>query len=563
MLVVRCLPLALAVLIVGLGLVSMGHAQSLESGPQVLTVQSDVDDTDQPYAIYLPPDFDPSATYPLVMSLHGAGSNHRLNLRRVFGHSNHPGENDVEASRYFPEWDDVNYIVAAPYARGTMGYQGVAEHDVMRVLANVKRRFPIDEDRIYLTGLSMGGGGALWMGLTRPDLWAAIAPVCPAPPQDAHAYAPNALTVPVHFFQGAADPVVAPDSVRAWSHTLDSLGTPVTYTEYPGVGHTSWEDAYADGQIFDWFDRHERTEHPDRVRFQTRRYKYNRAYWVRIDALTPGTPARIDAAFTDTNRLDVTTQEVDGVTLRLNGHPRVDATEPLSVTIDGQPVTVPVREPLSFHRTDDGWAVGPYDRPATAKHPGAEGPMRAAISDRHVYVYGTADDPSEAELQRRREQAQTAATWSVYRGEFLGRVKVFPRIVADRNVRPSDLDASNLILLGTRHTNRLINRFSDRLPIRVDTSATDYGLAYVVPRGSTYVLISSGAPWWTSDAASQSGGFGSQIPALQLMGLKDYLLFDDTGATVVHGRFDRQWQLPRADAEAMEATGAITVRPRR
>lgn len=166
-------------------------AQRLESGPQVLTFFSDVDDTEQPYGLYLPPDYDATKAYPLVISLHGAGSNHRLNLRRVFGKSNADGENDVEASRYFPEWEDVDYIVASPFARGTVGYQGVAEKDVMDVIADVKRRFSIDENRMYLTGLSMGGGGTLWIGLTRPDLWAAIAPVCPAPPDGTEDFAPS------------------------------------------------------------------------------------------------------------------------------------------------------------------------------------------------------------------------------------------------------------------------------------------------------------------------------------------------------------------------------------
>jgi len=53
-----------------------------------------------------------------------------LNLRRVFGKSNLQGENDIEATRYFPEWPGVDVIVALPLARGTMGYQGIAEKDV-------------------------------------------------------------------------------------------------------------------------------------------------------------------------------------------------------------------------------------------------------------------------------------------------------------------------------------------------------------------------------------------------------------------------------------------------
>ena len=139
-------------------------SQKLKTGPQVLTFHSDVDDTEQPYAIYIPKAFSEKKTYPLVVMLHGAGSNHRLALRRVFGKSNSEGENDVEASIYFPKWKDVEYIVVSPLARGTMGYQGVAEKDVWNVIADVKKRFKIDENRTYLTGLSMGDGGTMWIG---------------------------------------------------------------------------------------------------------------------------------------------------------------------------------------------------------------------------------------------------------------------------------------------------------------------------------------------------------------------------------------------------------------
>ena len=87
-------------------------AQKLETGPQVLTIFSNVDDSEQPYGLYLPKHFNPAKKYPLVIMLHGAYSNHRIALRRVFGKSNANGETDAEATRYFPKWKDINYIVA-------------------------------------------------------------------------------------------------------------------------------------------------------------------------------------------------------------------------------------------------------------------------------------------------------------------------------------------------------------------------------------------------------------------------------------------------------------------
>src|SRR5207237_3690900 len=111
-----------------------------------------------------------------------------------------------------------------PLARGTMGYEGIAERDVYDALADVKRRLPVDEDRVYLTGTSMGGGGALRLALTRPDLWAAVALVCPVTPPGLEALIPNALNVPVRLFQGELDPLVPVESARLWHQRLLGLG---------------------------------------------------------------------------------------------------------------------------------------------------------------------------------------------------------------------------------------------------------------------------------------------------------------------------------------------------
>ncbi len=559
---------AAVLLVLAAGRPSFG--QTLPPGPQVLTFFSDVDDSDQPYAICLPRNFKADKKYPLVVSLHGAASNHRLNLRRVFGQSNRPGETDVEATRYFPEWRDIDFIVASPLARGTMGYQGIAEKDVYDVLADVKKRFPIDEDRVYLTGLSMGGGGTLWLGLTRPDVWAAIAPVCPAPPEGAADLAGNALNVPVHIFQGGADPVVKPEGVRDFAKRMEGLGVKVEYTEYPGVGHDSWVNAYKDEAIFDWFAKHRRKRYPDRVQFATTRYKYGGAYWVRIDELTPGTLAKIDAKFTAPNRIEVTTSGIGAFTLHLAGHPQFTAGKPVELIIDGKAVSARSADSLSLSKKEGGWTAAKYEAPTNGKRAGAEGPLSAAVAARHVYVYGTADNPSPEELRKRREEAAHAAEWSSPRAGFFAQIRppqVFFRVLADREVRPSDTASSNLVLFGTKETNSVIKSLADRLPMHLNPSASGYGLVYVFPSGGHYVLINSGLPWWTNSSGNRPTSPGrrrgfrfSFSPAALLGDYKDYLLFKESpDNAIAEGNFDRTWRLSAADAEKMKATGAVTV----
>jgi pimeloyl-ACP methyl ester carboxylesterase len=531
-------------------------SQTLPPGPQVVTFYSDVDDTEQPYGLYIPKNYDKSKKYPLVMMLHGAGSNHRLALRRVFGKSNAAGETDVEVSRTFPQFKDVDYIVASPYARGTMGYQGIAEKDVMDVLADVKKRFNIDEDRTYLTGLSMGGGGTLWIGLTRPDIWAALAPVCPAPPQGTNEFAANGLNLPFHFFHGDKDPAVPVTVSRDWVKNLKDLGASAEYIEYPGVLHNSWENAYADAAIFDWFAKFKRNSFPDRVTFNTKNYKYNKAYWVQFDQLTPGTLASIDAKFTGVNQLVITSSSLGGFTLGLAGHPKYKSGQSLDVTINGMKVKTTPAGSLSFKEEKGKWINARYEAAAGSKTSGAEGPIGAAFSSRHIYVYGTGGSPNEEELKNRRQTAEQAANWSQYVNAFIGRVMVFPRVVADKDVRPSDIEAANLILFGTSQTNTLIDKYKSQLPVELSPSAQGYGLLYVFPMNNRYVVVNSGLPWWTTSKASSSN-FTTMVRQT-IPGFKDFVLFKDGNDNrLVEGYFDQNWKLSPADKAALTGTGAV------
>ena len=245
------------------------------TGMAVKAYRAEWDGTLQPYALYVPRDYKPGRPggWPLVVALHGAYSDHRHNLRRVFGLDNRPRENDAEASRNELPLPDVPALVVSPFGRGElMGYDGLGGDDVMRVIADVRRAYDVDPDRISLTGLSMGGGGTWQIGLRHPELFAALAPVCAVAdyrrmiqPADVALYdaevldrespaalAANAARMQVFIFHGAKDTTVPVADSRKMVDRFKALGMfgkNVRYTEYPDVAHSAWIPAYKDAAL--------------------------------------------------------------------------------------------------------------------------------------------------------------------------------------------------------------------------------------------------------------------------------------------------------------------------
>ncbi len=532
-------------------------AQSLATGPQAVTFASDVDDTDQPYGLYVPKTFDPSRKYPLVIMLHDVSSNHRLALRRVFGWPNRPGETDADANRFFPVFREVNYIVASPLARGTLGYQGLAEKDVYDVLADVKRRFPIDDDRIFLTGVGMGGGGTLWLGLTRPDVWAAIAAVCPAPLPGSEELTDNALNLRVALFQGEIDPAVKAEQTRQWHQQFLAAGVKVEYVEYPGVRHNAGDFAYKDAALFSRFDQYRRNPLPDHVRFSTRDYQHSSAYWVKLDQFTPGTLAGIDAHFEAGNRLVIDTQSLIAFTLNLKDHPKLAKGQILNITLDGTAFKSKPQDSISFTRAPKGWIMKRSLPSSEQKREGQEGPIGKAIASRQIYVYGTGGSPSPDDLIWRRNQANLAAEWSTPRA----RLMITNRVIPDVEVTDYEINSANLILFGNRDTNSAIARLAPRLPVQLNSGAADYGLVFIAPVGlKHYAVVSSGLPWWNrADQSNRPGLDRNPLPYRALQSFGDFILFKGGLDNVVaEGYFDRDWRLPPEAALKMRQTGAVT-----
>jgi len=134
---------------------------------------------------------------------------------------------------------------------GRLPEDGSAAIDILpQLIAQKIKDYDADPDRVYITGFSMGGIGTLEMCARRPDLYAAAVAICCGGSQS---QADKMVYIPTQLHQGADDPTVQPARTRAFFDMLKNAGnTKVTYTEYPGVGHNSWDNAYADAKTWTW-----------------------------------------------------------------------------------------------------------------------------------------------------------------------------------------------------------------------------------------------------------------------------------------------------------------------
>ena len=190
--------------------------------------------------LYLPAGFSTrgATRYPLLIFLHGSGeAGDDLEKVKVNGPPR------LVASRpNFP------FIVASPQSTHNhlRGFDPVM---LNAMLDELLARLPIDPDRVYLTGLSMGGSWSYgWAGVS-PERFAAIAPVCGAwDPVDAC----RLRNVPVWAFHGAKDDIVPIGGDQAMVDAINACGGEARLKVYPEAGHDSWTSAYADPELYAW-----------------------------------------------------------------------------------------------------------------------------------------------------------------------------------------------------------------------------------------------------------------------------------------------------------------------
>jgi predicted peptidase len=214
--------------------------------------------------ILTPLGYSPAKKYPLLVFLHGAGERGNDNEKQLVWGADWFTDS-LNRVRYpaiivLPQCPTNEYW-ANMIRTGTQDSLGGMVFDtslpahkplglVFDFIDTLLAHGGIDRQRVYIGGLSMGGMGtfeALWR---RPDLFAAAFPICGGgSPEKARNYAPK---LPIWVFHGDADPVVTVSHSRRMVQAMRATGARVKYTEYPGVGHDSWKNAFQEKELMGW-----------------------------------------------------------------------------------------------------------------------------------------------------------------------------------------------------------------------------------------------------------------------------------------------------------------------
>lgn len=288
-------------------------------------------------ALSIPLTYQPSKGYALVVCLHGAG---------------------FTGEAYLDRWRtrlEDEYLLACPTYPGGAWFTKRAESLVLASIKQVRRRYHVDPDRIFLTGMSNGGIGAWLIGMHHAPLFAGIAPMASGLDQVLMPFLANLRNTPVYMIHGEKDQVMPVELSRSISRELAALGYPYVYREHQG------EHPVAGGHYFPreelpelaaWLNRQRRDPLPARLTVVREASHFQPFDWVRIDATDPIAAfaddliskrdesirrreyAKLDATIVSPDRIEVTTERVRRYSLFLN-EGMIDVTKPLTVSTNG------------------------------------------------------------------------------------------------------------------------------------------------------------------------------------------------------------------------------------
>lgn len=540
-----------------------------KAGPVALGYVSRIDGSVQPFGLVIPEGF-------------AAGTPHRWRLDFWFhGRGEQLSELAFvsDRSRNKGEFTPANAFVLHPYGRYCNGSRFAGETDVWEAFDEVKRLFPIDEDRLVVRGFSLGGASCWHFAVHHAWKWAAAAPgagfsetaeflkvfqnekLTPAlweqklwALHDATANALNVSMVPLAAYSGEIDRQKQAADVMAAA--LAKEGMELTHIIGPKTGHSYEKGAKAElNRRMDAVANRGRDPLPKSVRFTTPSLRYNRMAWVTVDALSQHwEPARVEAAFTDDNRVRAVTKNVTAVTFTMeSGLAPFDPLKDLVVELDDSKLVAPRPGTdrswkASFHREGNGWVAGLAPANGLRKQHGLQGPIDDAFMDSFLFVRPTGQ-PLNAAVGNwvSNELAHAVEHWRRhYRGDV--------RIKDDTAVTDEDIAGSHLVLWGDPKSNAQLARIAGKLGIRWDASgvhtpAAGYPVDQFVPafiypnplNPERYVVVNSGFTFREYDYLNNARQT-PKLPDWAILDINKPMTSRAPAGITAAGFFGEQWE---------------------
>ena len=530
---------------------------------------SRVDESAQPYFVLVPSAAEKAlaepqgkARFPLVVFLHGyVPTYYKNHWWTPFG--------DFNAS-----FEKFGAFLAIPFGRSNSDFAGVGEVDVLDVVALMKRLYPIDEDRVYLYGYSMGGLGAYTIGAHYPDLWAGgiiLAGWADSPLlmgtrgiETLHPFkqflirmiqpidlCENFGNMPLRLFHGDADQIVPLEQARKMEKRLQDFGCDAKMTVLKG-NHWSGLEVMSDEGPLQWLLQQKRNMQPAQARLKNYSLSFGKNRDVRVLHVT-GTLEPFYLAWEFEGKT-VSVRQMSGPLgtfsayrkgqekLQLpDGVKGFEAFYPYN-TGDGFPscVALPDWDRVKF---EEGWC--PY-----WKNPARCGPVKEVTCGPFIIVYGTSGG-AEATARLKKQAEDFCEEWYAF-------AKGRPAVKADKDVTPEEIKAKNLWLFGEEQENALhaAAAKTGKLPIQAKDGQVKIGgkTASLKGRGLLYIYPSplEGAGSSSSVVVAAGISYGAHLPTNHKYDLiPDLILFEDradsdgtgTNAPLVAGFFDGKWQL--------------------
>jgi predicted peptidase len=194
-----------------------------------------------PFLLRVPKEIKNGGKVPLLLFLHGAGEK---------GNDNH-SQLKHDPTKLAPKgtFEKNPMIVVAPQCPGDQFWSGPIMETVIKMVKEFEKELPVDPQRIYITGLSMGGYGTWGALAMEPKLFAAAVPICGGGDPAA---ARKFDKVPIWAFHNDGDPTVGVDGSRSMIEALKKAGADPKYTEYQSTQHDAWTRTYKDPALWEW-----------------------------------------------------------------------------------------------------------------------------------------------------------------------------------------------------------------------------------------------------------------------------------------------------------------------